>query len=54
VIVPYWYILTQLETFYVPVRKKGVKIASSTRTDLNTGKHALIPVLSQGTFLKHP
>ena len=49
-IVPYWYILTQLETFYVPVRKKGVKIASSTRTDLNTGKHALIPVLSQGTF----
>ena len=24
-IVPYWYIFTQLETFYVPVRKKGAQ-----------------------------
>jgi len=49
-VLPRSYIFTQLESFYVPVRKKGVKIASSTRTNLNTGKHALIPVLSQGTF----
>jgi hypothetical protein len=44
------YIFNQLESFYVPVRKKGVKVATSTsKTDLNTGKRAVIPILSQGT-----
>jgi len=49
-VLPRHYIFTQLESFYVPVRKKGVKAASSTKTDLNTGKKAVIPILSQGTF----
>jgi hypothetical protein len=34
----------------VPVRKKGVKAVHSGKTDLNSGKKAVIPVLSQGTF----
>jgi len=48
---PRQYIFTQLESFYMPVRKKGVKtVTSPTKTDLFTGKRAVIPVLSQGTF----
>jgi hypothetical protein len=50
-VLPRHYIFTQLESFYVPVRKKGVKVeTSATKTDLNTGKKAIIPLLSQGTF----
>ena len=50
-ILPRSYIFNQLESFYVPVRKKGVKVATSiSKTDLNTGKRAVIPILSQGTF----
>jgi hypothetical protein len=49
-ILPRSYIFTQLESFYVPVRKKGVKAVHSGKADLNTGKKAVIPVLSQGTF----
>ena len=50
-VLPRQYIFIQLESFYVPVRKKGVKVeTSATKTDLNTGKRAVIPVLSQGTF----
>jgi len=45
------YIFTQFETFYIPVRKKGVKVeVTRTKTDLYTGKRAIIPLLSQGTF----
>jgi hypothetical protein len=45
------YIFTQFVSFYVPVRKKGVKVADNkTKTDLYTGKRAIIPLLSQGTF----
>jgi hypothetical protein len=45
------YIFTQLESFYVPVRTKGVKTNTSpTKTDAVTGKRTVIPVLSQGTF----
>lgn len=50
-ILPRSYLFTQLETFYVPVRKKGVTTGTSaTKTDLYTGKRAVIPRLSQGTF----
>ena len=49
-VLPRNYIFTQLESFYVPVRKKGVNVASSNKTNLNTGKKAVIPILSQGTF----
>lgn len=50
-ILPRSYLFTQLESFYVPVRKKGVRTETSpTKTDLFTGKRAVIPVLSQGTF----
>jgi len=50
-VLPRQYIFTQLESFYVPVRKKGVKtVTSPTKTDLFTGKRAIIPVLSQGTL----
>ena len=50
-ILPRSYLFTQLEPFYVPVKKSGVKVnASKTKTDAVTGKRAVIPVLSQGTF----
>jgi hypothetical protein len=50
-ILPRSYLFTQLESFYVPVRTKGVKTnVSPTKTDAITGKRAVIPVLSQGTF----
>src|SRR5208337_5346072 len=50
-ILPRSYLFTQLEPFYVPVRIKGVKTnTSTTKTDAVTGKRAVIPVLSQGTF----
>jgi hypothetical protein len=49
-ILPRSYIFNQLESFYVPVRKKGVKaVISTSKTDLNTGKRAVLPILSQGT-----
>ena len=50
-VLPRSYLFTQLESFYVPVRTKGVKTNTSpTKTDAMTGKRAVIPVLSQGTF----
>ncbi len=51
-VLPRHYIFTQMESFYVPVRKKGVRIAENRagKTDLHTGKKALIPILSQGTY----
>ena len=50
-ILPRSYLFTQLEAFYVPVKKSGVKVnVSKTKTDAVTGKRAVIPVLSQGTF----
>jgi hypothetical protein len=50
-VLPRSYLFTQLEAFYVPVRKKGVKTnTSATKTDAFTWKRAVIPVLSQGTF----
>ena len=40
-----------MEAFYVPVKKSGVRMnISKTKTDAITGKRALIPILSQGTF----
>ena len=51
-VLPRHYIFTQLESFYVPVRKKGVRVAEnkSGKTDLYTGKKAVLHELSQGTF----
>ena len=50
-ILPRSYLFTQLEAFYVPVKKSGVRVnVSKTKTDAVTGKRAVIPVLSQGTF----
>lgn len=51
-VLPRSYLFTQLETFYCPVRKKGVKDDGNPakKTDLSTGKKAVIPKLSQGTF----
>jgi hypothetical protein len=50
-ILPRSYLFTQLEAFYVPVKKTGVRVnVSKTKTDAVTGKRAVIPVLSQGTF----
>jgi len=50
-ILPRSYLFTQLEAFYVPVKKSGVTVnVSKTKTDAVTGKRAVIPVLSQGTF----
>jgi len=50
-ILPRSYLFTQLEAFYVPVKKSGVRMnVSKTKTDAVTGKRALIPVLGQGTF----
>jgi len=47
-VLPRHYIFTQLESFYVPVRKKGVKIAENKtgKTDLYTGKRAVLYELS--------
>ncbi|MGD0079285.1 MAG: hypothetical protein ABSB80_01400 [Methanoregula sp.] len=51
-VLPRHYIFTQLESFYVPVRKKGVNVIPNVpgKTDVNTGKKAIIPRLSQGTL----
>jgi len=50
-VLPRSYLFTQLEAFYVPVKKSGVTMnVSKTKTDAVTGKRAAIPVLSQGTF----
>jgi hypothetical protein len=50
-VLPRSYLFTQLEAFYVPVKKSGVKMnVSTTKTDAVTGKRAVIPILSQGTF----
>jgi hypothetical protein len=50
-VLPRSYLFTQLEAFYVPVKKSGVRVnVSKTKTDAVTGKRAVIPVLSQGTF----
>lgn len=50
-IFPRSYIFTQLEAFYVPVKKSGVRVnVSKTKTDAVTGKRAVLPVLSQGTL----
>jgi hypothetical protein len=51
-LVPRSYLFLQLGGFYVPMRKKGVKIAPNTtgKTDLYTGKRAVLHELSQGTF----
>lgn len=51
-VVPRSYLFNQLSGFYIPVRKKGVKVAENTmgKTDLYTGKKAVLHTLSQGTF----
>ena len=51
-VLPRSYLFNQLAGFYVPVRKKGVKIAENKtgKTDLYTGKKAVLHELSQGTF----
>lgn len=51
-VVPRSYLFNQLSGFYMPVRKKGVKVAKNTmgKTDLFTGKKAVLHELSQGTF----
>ncbi|MEI7856131.1 MAG: hypothetical protein WCH85_01350 [Methanomicrobiales archaeon] len=50
-VVPRSYLLNQLSGFYIPVRKKGVKVAENKmgKTDLYTGKKAVLHTLSQGT-----
>jgi hypothetical protein len=51
-VLPRTYIFTQTESFYIPVRKKGVHTAPNTtgKADARTGKKAVIPQLSQGTL----
>jgi hypothetical protein len=51
-VVPRSYLFTQLSVSYIPMRKKGVKVAANTmgKTDLYTGKKAVMHKLSQGTF----
>jgi len=51
-VVPRSYLFNQLSAAYIPVRKKGVKVAANTmgKTDLYTGKKAVMHNLSQGTF----
>ncbi len=51
-VVPRSYLFTQLSVSYIPVRKTGVKVAANTmgKTDLYTGKKAVMYKLSQGTF----
>lgn len=50
-VLPRSYLFNQLSGFYVPVRSKGVKIAENRtgKTDLYTGKKAVLYELSQGT-----
>ena len=50
-VVPRSYLFNQLSAAYIPLRKKGVKIAANTmgKTDLYTGKKAVMHNLSQGT-----
>jgi hypothetical protein len=50
-VLPRSYIFNQLAGFYVPVRKKGVKVTENKtgKTDLFTGKNAVLHDLSQGT-----
>ncbi|MFA6224726.1 MAG: hypothetical protein WC620_00745 [Methanoregula sp.] len=51
-VVPRSYLFNQLSGFYIPARKKGVKVAEKKmgKTDLYTGKKAVLHTLSQGTF----
>ena len=51
-VVPRSYLFNQLSAAYIPVRKKGVKVAANTmgKTNLYTGKKAVMHKLSQGTF----
>lgn len=51
-VVPRSYLFNQLAGSYIPIRKKGVKVAENTmgKTDLHTGKKAVLHTLSQGTF----
>jgi hypothetical protein len=51
-VLPRSYLFNQLSGFYVPVRKKGVKIVENKtgKTELYTGKRAVLHELSQGTF----
>jgi hypothetical protein len=50
-VLPRSHLFTQLEPFYVPVKKSGVRVnVSKTKTDAVTGRRAVIPILSQGTF----
>jgi hypothetical protein len=51
-VLPRAYLRTQLESFYVPVRKKGVKSVGNPagKADATIGKKSVIPRLSQGTF----
>ena len=50
-VVPRSYLFNQLSAAYIPMRKKGVKVAANTmgKTDLYTGKKAVMHKLSQGT-----
>jgi hypothetical protein len=50
-VVPRSYIFNQLAGFYVPIRKKGVNVTENKtgKTDLFTGKRAVLHDLSQGT-----
>ncbi|MHB8163636.1 MAG: hypothetical protein ACYDDV_04695 [Methanoregula sp.] len=50
-VVPRSYLFTQLSAAYIPLRKKGVKVAENKmgKTDLYTGKKAVMHKLSQGT-----
>jgi hypothetical protein len=51
-VLPRAYLRTQLEAFYVPVRKNRVKYMGNPtgKADATTGKKAAIPRFSQGTF----
>jgi hypothetical protein len=51
-VLPRSYMFNQLAGFYIPVRKKGVKVVENTtgKTDPYTGKKAVLHELSQGTF----
>ena len=50
-VLPRFYLFNQLAGAYVPIRKKGVKITENKtgKTDLYTGKKAVLHELSQGT-----
>ena len=52
-VLPRSYLFTQMEAFYVPVKKSGVRMnISKTKTDAITGKRALIPILRSGDVFK--